>query len=65
MSIIKSDNIPQAEYGIVGGSGTLSSDFPMNVRAEDLKVEEDGLHFPPLMGIALPSGFFPWAVKGY
>ena len=45
MSIIKSDNIPQAEYGIVGGSGTLSSDFPMNVRAEDVKVEEDGLHF--------------------
>ena len=39
MSIIKSDNIPQAEYGIVGGSGTLSSDFPMNVRAEDVKVE--------------------------
>lgn len=45
MSIIKSDNIPQAEYGIVGGSGTLSSDFPMNVRAEDVKVEADGLHF--------------------
>ena len=45
MSIIKSDNIPQAEYGIVGGSGTLSSDFPMNVRAEDVKVEEDELHF--------------------
>ena len=45
MSIIKSDNIPQAEYGIVGGSGTLSSDFPMNVRAEDVKGEADGLHF--------------------
>lgn len=37
--------IPQADYAVVGGSGTLSSDFPANVQAQDVKVIEDDLHF--------------------
>ena len=28
--------IPQADYAVVGGSGTLSSDFPANVQAKDV-----------------------------
>lgn len=39
------NKIPKAEYGIVGGSGTLSSDFPNNIQAEDVKIIADNLRF--------------------
>lgn len=39
------NKIPRAEYGIVGGSGTLSSDFPNNIQAEDVKIIADNLRF--------------------
>lgn len=42
---MRSTKIPQAEYGIVGGSGTLSSDFPNNIQADDVKIIADNLRF--------------------
>ena len=39
------DQIPTAAFGIVGGSGTLSSDFPAHSPAGDVKVLADNLHF--------------------
>ena len=39
------NQIPQAEYGIVGGSGTLSSDFPNNIQAADVRIMADNLRF--------------------
>lgn len=39
------NQIPQAEYGIVGGSGTLSSDFPNNIQAADVRIIADNLRF--------------------
>lgn len=47
------NEVPRAEYGIVGGSGTLSSDFPANLAAEDVQIEADGLYF------ATPYGTSP------
>ena len=38
-------NIPKADYGVVGGSGTLSSDFPAKVKDADVKIVEDNLYF--------------------
>ena len=37
--------IPAASYAVVGGSGTLSSNFPANVPDEDVEILEDNLHF--------------------
>lgn len=37
--------IPKADYAVVGGSGTLSSDFPANVKADDVKIVGENLHF--------------------
>ena len=37
--------IPRADYAVVGGSGTLSSDFPRNLPDEDVKILEDNLYF--------------------
>ena len=37
--------IPQAQYAVVGGSGTLSSDFPLGAKAADVKIIEDNLVF--------------------
>lgn len=39
------NKIPKAEYGIVGGSGTLSSDFPNNIQAQDVDIIADNLRF--------------------
>lgn len=39
------NEIPKAEYGIVGGSGTLSSDFPNNIQAQDVEIIADNLRF--------------------
>lgn len=37
--------IPAADYAVVGGSGTLSSNFPANVKAEDVEILADNLRF--------------------
>ena len=42
MSEIK---IPKADYAVVGGSGTLSSNFPANLPDEDVEILADNLHF--------------------
>lgn len=39
------DLIPQARFGVVGGSGTLSSDFPANISDVGVKIIQDDLHF--------------------
>ena len=39
------NKIPKDEYGIVGGSGTLSSDFPNNIQAQDVEIIADNLRF--------------------
>ena len=39
------DQIPAAAFGIIGGSGTLSSDFPAHSPAGDVKILADNLHF--------------------
>ena len=37
--------IPTAAYAVVGGSGTLSSNFPANVKADDVEILADNLRF--------------------
>ncbi len=37
--------IPEADYAVVGGSGTLSSNFPANLPDEDVTILADDLHF--------------------
>ena len=37
--------IPAAAYAVVGGSGTLSSNFPANVKADDVEILADNLRF--------------------
>ena len=37
--------IPRADYAIVGGSGTLSSNFPVGLPDEDLEILADNLRF--------------------
>ena len=37
--------IPRADYAVVGGSGTLSSNFPANLPDEDVKILADNLYF--------------------
>lgn len=37
--------IPAADYAVVGGSGTLSSNFPANVKAADVEILADNLRF--------------------
>ena len=37
--------IPRADYAVVGGSGTLSSNFPANLPDEDVTILADDLHF--------------------
>ena len=39
------NKIPAADYAVVGGSGTLSSNFPANVPDEDVEILADNLHF--------------------
>ena len=47
-------NIPKVEYAVIGGSGTLSSDFPSKSMAEDIEILEDKLYFET------PYGQSPW-----
>ena len=37
--------IPAAAYAVVGGSGTLSSNFPANVKDDDVEILADNLRF--------------------
>ena len=37
--------VPAAGYAVIGGSGTLSSDFPRASMAADVEILADGLHF--------------------
>lgn len=37
--------VPAAEYAVVGGSGTLSSNFPANLPDEDVEILADSLRF--------------------
>lgn len=37
--------IPAASYAVIGGSGTLSSDFPRASTVDDVEILADGLHF--------------------
>lgn len=39
------NKIPKAEYAVVGGSGTLSSNFPAGATAKDVKILADNMHF--------------------
>lgn len=39
------NKIPKAEYAVVGGSGTLSSNFPAGAVAKDVKILADNMHF--------------------
>ena len=39
------NKIPSASFGVVGGSGTLSSNFPANFTGDDVKILEDNLRF--------------------
>ena len=39
------EKIPQADYAVVGGSGTLSSDFPRNLPDADVEILADNLFF--------------------
>ena len=39
------NKIPSASFGVVGGSGTLSSNFPANFPGDDVKILEDNLRF--------------------
>ena len=53
MSEIEIQNeVPKAQYGIVGGSGTLSSNFPANLPDEDTKILADNLRFQTPYGVS-------------
>ena len=47
------DQVPKASFGLVGGSGTLSSDFPAHTKDADVTIFADELHF------ATPYGASP------
>ena len=47
------DQVPKASFGLVGGSGTLSSDFPARTKDADVTILADELHF------ATPYGASP------
>ncbi|MCI6283408.1 MTAP family purine nucleoside phosphorylase [Selenomonas sp.] len=47
------DQVPSASFGLVGGSGTLSSDFPARTKDADVTILADEMHF------ATPYGASP------
>lgn len=51
-------DIPQAEIALIGGSGTLSSDFPARVKDSDVKIIADGLIFDTPYGKTAPLRLF-------
>lgn len=44
--------IPQAAYAVVGGSGTLSSNFPAGLPDEDVEIISDNMHFETPYGMS-------------
>ena len=44
-TILDQARIPRAAFGLVGGSGTLSSDFPRHVADADVEILEEELRF--------------------
>ena len=48
------NGLKKVEYAVIGGSGTLSSDFPSKSMAEDIEILEDNLFFET------PYGQSPW-----
>lgn len=44
--------IPEVQYAVIGGSGTLSSDFPRGAQAQDVEVLQDGLIFETPYGMS-------------
>ena len=43
-------SLPQAAFAVIGGSGTLSSDFPARLPDADVEILEDGRSFPTPYG---------------
>ena len=50
--------IPEPDYAVVGGSGTLSSNFPANLPDEDVTILADDLHFETPYGQSPASRLF-------
>lgn len=50
--------IPEAIYGVMGGSGTLSSDFPLNAQSTGIKILGDNLIFDTPYGQTPPMRYF-------
>ena len=49
---LRQERIPKAAFGMVGGSGTLSSDFPRHVQDADVEILEEELRFETPYGIS-------------
>lgn len=46
---MNTQNIPQADFAIIGGSGTLSSNFPLGAKCDDVKIIQDRMVLIHLM----------------
>lgn len=57
------NKIPAADYAVIGGSGTLSSDFPLGAKAADVSVIADKLVFTTPYGESAPFRLFMVAGK--
>lgn len=49
---MEQQNIPQAAYAVVGGSGTLSSNFPAGLPDADVEILMDNMHFETPYGMS-------------
>lgn len=56
--------IPKADFAVVGGSGTLSSNFPANSESPDVKILEDNLYFDTPYGKSPAFRLFAWKKSG-
>lgn len=50
--------IPRADFAVIGGSGTLSSDFPVRAAAPDVEIIADNLYFTTPYGLTPPMRLF-------
>lgn len=50
--------IPVVDFGIIGGSGTLSSNFPLGAKDENVEILEDNLIFDTPYGKTTPFRLF-------
>lgn len=55
--------IPKVEYAVIGGSGTLSSNFPHGAEADDVEIIGDGLIFETPYGTSPAFRLFSVAGK--